>query len=229
MDSINEIAQINNLFVIEDACQAIFSKNKNNEFLGTLSDMGCFSLGLSKLITVGYGGFIVCHSKDNYNNLIAFRNHGRIHEDRALYNRIGFNFKVSDMIMSIGITQLLKYKTKISHSKIIYLKYKEFIDTIDYIDLIDVNIENEVPLYVEVISKYKNKIVALLKNSYIYTNDLPPSLHLSNHLSQENFDFNNSVYFDKHSFILPCGPNQSIDNIDTTIKVLKGFKIEDEQ
>ncbi|MCX7121808.1 MAG: aminotransferase class I/II-fold pyridoxal phosphate-dependent enzyme, partial [Gammaproteobacteria bacterium] len=42
MDSINDIAKKNNLFVIEDACHAIQASYKNRG-AGTLGDIGCFS------------------------------------------------------------------------------------------------------------------------------------------------------------------------------------------
>ena len=42
MNKINEIAKKNNLYVIEDACQAIGAKYKD-KMIGTLSDIACFS------------------------------------------------------------------------------------------------------------------------------------------------------------------------------------------
>jgi len=42
MDKINEIAKKNNLYVIEDACQAIGAKYKG-QMIGSLSDIACFN------------------------------------------------------------------------------------------------------------------------------------------------------------------------------------------
>ena len=58
MDSINILAQKNNLFVVEDAAQAITSKYKGKN-CGDLSDFGCFSFHETKNVTCGEGGAII--------------------------------------------------------------------------------------------------------------------------------------------------------------------------
>lgn len=226
IEAINLIAKKYNIKVIEDACQSIFSKNKEGKYLGTLSELGCYSLGLAKLITVGFGGFIVCHDENMYKQIVKFRNHGRLDNEHLNYDTLGFNFKVSDMIMSIGRVQLSKHLEKISHCKKIYNLYEEGIKNLDFIDLIHVDASLEVPLYAEVVSKYREEIIEYLNSYNINTNYLPPSLHLSKHLKQETEDFNNSLYFNENSFILPCGPNQEIENVLIVIEKLKAFKNE---
>jgi len=224
MKAINNIASKYKLKVIEDACQSLFSKNTNDKFVGTLSDLGCFSLGLAKIITVGFGGFIVTHDRDLYDKLLKFRNHGRLNHEHINYDVLGFNFKVSDVTMSIGIAQLSKRHVKIEHVKKIYNLYKNCIDKLDYIDLIPVNIKYEIPLYIEVVSKYRDKIIKYLKDKDIEINFLPPSIHLSQHLKQEDDSYTNSLFFNNNSFMLPCGSNQSIANINRVITQLKDFR-----
>ncbi len=62
MDRIRGICRKRSLFVIDDAAQAMggFYKGKK---LGTLGDIGIFSLGRGKNVTCGSGGFIVTDSK----------------------------------------------------------------------------------------------------------------------------------------------------------------------
>ena len=64
-----------NLFLIEDACQALFSKNTHG-FLGTQSDIGCFSLGVTKLITTGQGGFVATNNENLYDKMVLIKNNG---------------------------------------------------------------------------------------------------------------------------------------------------------
>ena len=62
MDRINEIAKKNNLYVIEDACQAVGAKYKD-KMVGTLSDIACFSFFPTKnLGTYGDGGLITTNN-----------------------------------------------------------------------------------------------------------------------------------------------------------------------
>ncbi len=64
MDTIMEIAKKHNLFVIEDAAQALFSTYKG-QALGTIGDFGCFSFHETKNYSCGEGGAIsINHKKD---------------------------------------------------------------------------------------------------------------------------------------------------------------------
>jgi dTDP-4-amino-4,6-dideoxygalactose transaminase len=58
MDPIMELAAQHNLPVIEDACQAYLTEYKG-KLIGTIGDIGCFSLQQGKHMTTGEGGIIV--------------------------------------------------------------------------------------------------------------------------------------------------------------------------
>ena len=101
MSEIHLLAKAYGLSVIEDACQAMFSKNKTG-FLGTQSDAGCFSLGVTKLLSTGQGGIIVTRNRRTYEELKLVRNHGVPGTFDATYPRLGFNFKFTDIQAAIG-------------------------------------------------------------------------------------------------------------------------------
>ena len=65
MEKIFEIAKKYNLFIIEDAAQALYAKYKD-KFLGTLGDFGCYSFHETKNLSSGEGGAIAV--KDAKNN-----------------------------------------------------------------------------------------------------------------------------------------------------------------
>lgn len=62
MDEINAIAKEYNLFVIEDAAQALLSKY-NGEYLGTLGDLGTLSFHETKNIISGEGGALLLNNE----------------------------------------------------------------------------------------------------------------------------------------------------------------------
>ncbi|WP_270427352.1 DegT/DnrJ/EryC1/StrS family aminotransferase [Fusobacterium mortiferum] len=76
MDKINEIAKKYNLYVIEDACQAIGAKYRD-KMVGGLGDVACFSFFPTKnLGTYGDGGLITTNSDDIASICRALKAHG---------------------------------------------------------------------------------------------------------------------------------------------------------
>ena len=75
MDKLLNFAKSNNLYLIEDTCEALGSKFKS-KFLGTFGDFGTFSFYYSHQITSGEGGMIVCKTKEDYDLLYTLRAHG---------------------------------------------------------------------------------------------------------------------------------------------------------
>ncbi|MHB1334877.1 MAG: dTDP-4-amino-4,6-dideoxygalactose transaminase [Candidatus Humimicrobiaceae bacterium] len=61
MKKIKEIANKNNIFIIEDAAQCVESKY-NGKHLGTIGDIGCFSFHETKNLTCGEGGTILINN-----------------------------------------------------------------------------------------------------------------------------------------------------------------------
>ena len=76
MDKINEIAKKYNLYVIEDACQAIGAKYRD-KMIGGLGDVACFSFFPTKnLGTYGDGGLITTNSDEIAAICRALKAHG---------------------------------------------------------------------------------------------------------------------------------------------------------
>lgn len=86
MDRINEIAKKYNLFVIEDACQAIGAKYKN-KMVGSIGDLACFSFFPTKnLGTYGDGGLITTNDDSLATICRALKAHGSGENGEIAYN-----------------------------------------------------------------------------------------------------------------------------------------------
>lgn len=64
MDTINQIAKQHNLYVVEDAAQAVNAFYKGRA-LGTIGDYGCYSFHETKNYTMGEGGALLVRSPEN--------------------------------------------------------------------------------------------------------------------------------------------------------------------
>lgn len=86
MDEISAIAKKYNLYVIEDACQAIGSEYKGKK-IGTLGDVACFSFFPTKnLGCAGDGGMIVTNNDNIATIARALRTHGSGENGQRAYN-----------------------------------------------------------------------------------------------------------------------------------------------
>ena len=219
LKAIKEIAYKYKLIVIEDACQALLSKNKEG-YLGTQSNIGCFSFGVTKLITTSQGGMLVTNNKETYDKLLLIRNNGVESVMTPNYKCFGLNFKFSDILASIGIEQIKQIEKHAESVTKIYAKYENKLESLKSIKLIKVDYKSgELPLYVEIISENRDNLMKYFAKNGIYTRAIPPALIHSPILSQDG-TYAHSKYFSDNGMYLPCGPHQTNKDVNKVIKVL---------
>ncbi len=111
MDSIMALAKKHNLYVIEDCAQAPMGKYKGQP-VGTIGDLGVFSLNYHKHIHTGEGGVITTNNTVLAERCQMIRNHAENvtapREEKDLTNLIGYNYRMTEIECAIGIEQLKK-------------------------------------------------------------------------------------------------------------------------
>jgi dTDP-4-amino-4,6-dideoxygalactose transaminase len=223
MKAVWEVAKEHDLAVVEDSAQGLFSKYEG-KYMGTLSDTGCFSLSVAKLIPTGQGGFIATRRKDIYDKMRLMRTHGVDNVNAGTpFLTMGFNFRYTDIQASIGLVQLGKVTKRIENLKLVYEKYRSGLSEIDYLKLIPVNIEQgEIPLYIEVLVEEREKLMEYLTSHNIETRPFYPDLDSAVHLKCPG-EFPNAMRFGKQGLVLPCGPDQPMVNVDRVLEALNFF------
>ena len=219
---LKNIAKENNIYIIEDVCKGMFSQN-NNCYLGTIGDIGCFSMGMISLLSIGYGGFLVTKNIDLHNKIRLIRDHGVVRNPEE-YKYLGANYKVSDLLASIGLGQLDKLQEKIKRVCDIYKIYNEALSENSKCNLLPVDIlSGEVPLYVEAYSEQREDLINYLNVNNIGTSRFHLPLHSARYLdSPDNFPCANEL--SKNAFILPSGPSQSLDNVYKCAELINHWK-----
>lgn len=111
---IKEIAETNNLILIEDSAEALGAKI-NNHNVGSIADSSIFSFCGNKVLTTGEGGAVVTNSKEIYEKIKLIRSHGRVdvgsyfdNSKESQYISLGYNWRMSSITASLGISQLAK-------------------------------------------------------------------------------------------------------------------------
>jgi perosamine synthetase len=136
MDEIIQIARENNLYIIEDCAQAPGATYKGNQ-VGTLGDIGVFSLNYHKHIHTGEGGMCTTNSEKLANKMQLIRNHAEsIVEAKGeieLKNMIGFNFRLTEIQAAIGLEQLNKLDDELFIRQKYAKMYDEALTSFDFI------------------------------------------------------------------------------------------------
>jgi len=219
MERINRIAAAHNVLVIEDAAQALCSRNVLG-LLGCQSFAGCFSLSVAKIISTGQGGFLVTRRAEIYERLRLMRTHGVSDVVNASYTQIGFNFRFTDILASIGIVQLQRLLDRINKVKAIYTKYAVAMPDLPFLKLIPVDVEaGEIPIYVEVLCREREKLIQFLASHGIQARPFYPDLDLAGYFGSAT-EFPNSRAFSRQGLFLPCGPEQPLENVERVLETL---------
>jgi len=114
LEPIMKIAKEKNIFVIEDAAQAIGTEYKNGKCVGTIGDIGCFSFFPSKnLGGFGDGGLVTTNNDDLAYMLRIKRVHGG--EQKYYHKVIGGNFRIDALqsaVLRVKLPHLDKWSEK---------------------------------------------------------------------------------------------------------------------
>jgi dTDP-4-amino-4,6-dideoxygalactose transaminase len=131
MDRIMEVANKNNLWVIEDAAHAFGSKYKGRP-LGTIGHLGCLSFHETKIIHCGEGGMISLNDRQFVERaeIILEKGTNRCDFSRGKVSKYewidsGSSFLMSDLSAAFLYAQLLDYKNildKREHQWNLYLE-----------------------------------------------------------------------------------------------------------
>lgn len=222
MNAIHNIARKHGLRVVEDAAQALCSRNEAG-FLGTQSDVGCFSLSVTKIITTGQGGFVVTREEGLAKRLVSIRTHGIADVIDPTYTEFGFNFRFTDVLASFGLAQLERLQLRIEHAKAIYRLYDEALADLSSFTMIPVDIAaGEIPVYVEVLCEDRKGLVEYLRDRNIQARPFSPDLNVAPYMSTSRA-FPNSARFGEHGVCLPSGGEQPLDNVRRVIQALHDF------
>jgi dTDP-4-amino-4,6-dideoxygalactose transaminase len=103
MDHLCDLAETYDVAIIEDAAQA-HGATVDDQRVGSIGDVGCFSFYPTKNMTTGEGGMVTSDREDVAERASQFVNHGR--NDTYEHERLGHNFRMTSIAAAIGRVQL---------------------------------------------------------------------------------------------------------------------------
>lgn len=131
-DKLRAITDSHDLLLIADACHALGGA-LDDRTVGSLADLSAFSFHPVKHIATGEGGMVTTDDDGLARRARTFRNHGITsdHRQRAergswAYNMVdlGFNYRLTDLQCSLGLTQLEKLEPWVKRRRAIAEAYR---------------------------------------------------------------------------------------------------------
>ena len=126
MDEILSIASEYNVAVIEDAAEALGSK-LNNKPCGSFGRLSILSFNGNKIITTSGGGALMSDSISDINEANFLSTQAKENKPFYEHKKIGYNYKLSNILASIGVAQLKILNNRVNKRRKNYVFYYELL------------------------------------------------------------------------------------------------------
>ena len=236
VDKLRKICKKKKIVLIEDAAEALGQK-LNNKKCGSFGDISTFSFYANKQITTGEGGMITTNNKKLYDKMSSLKNlsFGKI--DRFNHDDIGWNYRMTNLQASLGLSQLkrinkivslrhkvgLRYYNNLKNNKNIFMPPPKQKKTKNIYWVIAILIINK---------KLKldaKKMISILKKEGIGARPFFWPMHKQTILNQlkliKSKTFPNSEYISKYGFYVPSSLSLNNTEIDYISKKINSILI----
>ena len=123
MDEIMTIANKYGIAVLEDAAEAMGSCYKGQQ-CGTFGRFGVLSFNGNKMITTSGGGALVCSSPEDQKQAMFYATQARENFAYYQHEKIGYNYRLSNICAGIGRGQMLVLDAHIAHHRHVNALYQ---------------------------------------------------------------------------------------------------------
>ena len=216
MQAVSDLARRHDLFVVEDAAQGM-GVTFGETHVGTLGDIGCVSFFADKTMTTGEGGALFVNDDALAKECIYFKNQGRLNRGSFVHERVGYNFRITDLQAAIGVVQFHRLeetiRRKIALRKAYYARLSEC-PGICFVR--DNGLGKVVPFRVNVLVDDPEGLAEHLKQRDIQTRRFFYPLHLQPSLNPDNC-------------VVPTKPTASIRLFEQGLMLPSGLDLRDEQ
>jgi perosamine synthetase len=212
------LAARHGLGILEDACQALGAVDSEGRMVGTRGNFATFAFYANKQMTTGEGGMIVPTDAGAAARLRSERNQGRAVDMGWLdHDRLGFNYRLSDVAAAIGVGQVEKLPTLLEQRAVVAARYAERLAAVPGVEAPMAARGREVRgwfVYVVRLADEvdRDAVINRLRERGVDSKDYLPSIHLFPHLRELGYregQFPIAEAASAHSIALPFFPQMS--------------------
>lgn len=126
LDEIMAVADKYDIPVIEDAAEGFGSRYKGR-MCGTFGKFGVLSFNGNKMITTSGGGALICPDAESKKEIMFYATQAREAYPYYQHERIGYNYRMSNICAGIGRGQMTVAADHINHHKVVCSLYQELL------------------------------------------------------------------------------------------------------
>ncbi|MEA2214652.1 MAG: perosamine synthetase [Solirubrobacteraceae bacterium] len=136
MEAFDALAARHGLGIVEDACEALGGRYQDMRDIGQRENPAVFAFYANKQMTTGEGGMLTTGDAAVKERVDSERNQGRAPDmDWLDHDRLGFNYRLSDIACAIGLVQIGRLGTTIPARRRVADLYREALDATEGLTL----------------------------------------------------------------------------------------------
>ena len=136
MEEIMAVAEKYDIPVIEDAAEGFGSKY-DGRVCGTFGRYGVLSFNGNKMITTSGGGALICGDDSSKQEIMFYATQARESYPYYQHEKIGYNYRMSNICAGIGRGQMTIADEHIAHHKRLQALYRELLADVEGVSLHD--------------------------------------------------------------------------------------------
>jgi len=229
MKAFEDLAVKHGLGILEDAAQALGAIDSEGRKVGSSGHLAAFAFYANKQMTTGEGGVIVPRTPDEAILLRSERNQGRNAAAEWLdHERVGFNYRMSDVNAAIGVGQLSRLDDLLSRREGVASGYAEHLGQIEGLGLpIAGQGKARRSWFVYPVTLpsgiQRDQVIQRMAEEGIQTRAYLPSIHLFPHLRKLGYEpgqFPNAEKASERTLALPFFTSMTMAEIERVAEVL---------
>jgi dTDP-4-amino-4,6-dideoxygalactose transaminase len=231
MVELEQIAQKNELMLIEDSCEG-FGGQAGKRPIGSFGRASVFGFYPNKQITTGEGGMIVTDDDTFAATCQSLRNQGREGMNWLAHQRLGYNYRLSELAAALGIAQCDRLDEILAGRRNVAHTYMERLMTNRFLILPTMTEQDLMSWFVFVVRLNdlfelddRDKIIQDLRAAGIGCNIYFPPIHLQPYMVQrfgfKSGDFPVCEYVANRTIALPFFTKMTRYQIDRVCDTLE--------
>jgi len=234
LERLQNVCAERSIAIVEDASESLgtkYTKGKlKGKHTGSVGQMGCISFNGNKILTSGGGGMIICSDEESSTRAAYLTKQAKDDPVNFIHNEIGYNLRLSNIHAALGLAQMENVEQALKIKKKINNFYKENLNLLDGLTLIDTPSYAENNNWLSVLrveeklyGKSSASLIGRLRNESIEVRPIWKLNHLQKpYLKNQTYKIKRAEELVSNSVCLPSSISLTTEQLEKIIKVING-------